>query len=184
MDLLLSLLIGIGLSAACGYRVFVPLLGMSIAAITGHITLSPELQWLATTEVVTALFAATILEVGAYYIPMLDNLADLIATPTAVIAGTIVMSSFVADASPFMKWSLALIAGGGSAAIMQGSTVALRNASSAVTAGMGNFALSTVETVISVVLTVLSILIPVVSLIVVILIVMVLLTFWRRHRVL
>ena len=48
MDLFLSLCIGIGLSAACGFRIFVPLLVMSIAAKTGNLTLVPAFQWIGT----------------------------------------------------------------------------------------------------------------------------------------
>ncbi len=33
MEVLLSICLGIGLSAACGFRVFVPLLAMSIASL-------------------------------------------------------------------------------------------------------------------------------------------------------
>lgn len=35
METILGLCIGIGLSAACGFRVFVPLMVMSIAALMG-----------------------------------------------------------------------------------------------------------------------------------------------------
>ena len=39
MEHLLGIFIGIGMSAACGFRVFVPLFGISLASFTGHITL-------------------------------------------------------------------------------------------------------------------------------------------------
>jgi hypothetical protein len=38
----------------------------------------------------------------------------------AVAAGTVVTAAVVVDLSPFLKWSLALIAGGGTAGVVQG----------------------------------------------------------------
>src|SRR5215469_6263095 len=95
MELLLSLCVGIGLSAACGFRVFVPLLIMSIAAKTGHLTLVPSFQWIGSDIALWTFAIATVLEIGAYYIPWLDNLLDVIATPAAITAGTIVTASMV-----------------------------------------------------------------------------------------
>lgn len=42
METMLSIFVGVGLSAACGFRIFVPLLIMSIASLSGQLTLSPE----------------------------------------------------------------------------------------------------------------------------------------------
>jgi hypothetical protein len=160
MELILSLCIGLGLSAACGYRVFVPLLGLSMAAATGHISLPENYAWIGSTEALAAFLIATIFEIGAYYIPWVDNAMDSVATPVAVVAGTIVMSSFVTDASPFLKWSLAIIAGGGTAAIFQVSTASLRTTSTVMTAGMGNFTVATVEAVIASLLTLFALFLP------------------------
>ena len=44
MDGWLSLLLGIGLSAACGFRVFVPLLIMSLASQNGPLALAPGFE--------------------------------------------------------------------------------------------------------------------------------------------
>ncbi len=163
MEPLLSLSIGIGLSAACGYRIFVPLLGMSVAAALGHVSLPEEMQWLNTQEALMALVVATTGEIAAYYIPLIDNLLDTIAGPAAVVAGTIVMSAFFTDMSPLLKWSLAIIAGGGTAGLFQGSTTLIRGTSTAVTAGMGNAAFTTVETGISIILTLLSMILPLIA---------------------
>ena len=48
MDTILSVCLGIGLSAACGFRVFVPLLVMSIANLSGHLTLAHGFDWIGT----------------------------------------------------------------------------------------------------------------------------------------
>lgn len=165
MDTLLGLIVGIGLSAACGFRIFVPLLGMSIAAMTGQIQLSAGFDWIGTWPALIAFSAATTLEVGAYYVPWVDHLLDVVATPTAIVAGTLVTASMVGDVSPFLKWSLAAIAGGGVAGTVQLGTVATRGASLVATGGGGNFVVSTIELASSVLVTILAIIVPVICLV-------------------
>ena len=145
MEALLSLLVGIGLSAACGFRVFVPLLIMSVAAHTGHLTLAPSFQWIGSDVGLATFIIATILEIGAYYIPWLDHALDTVATPAAIVAGTIITASMVSGMSPFLKWSLAVIAGGGAAAAVQTTTVLTRAASTATTGGLANPIFATIE---------------------------------------
>ncbi|WP_010585560.1 DUF4126 domain-containing protein [Schlesneria paludicola] len=163
MDLLLGLFIGIGLSAACGFRVFVPLLGMSIASQSGHLTLASGFEWIGTWPAMFAFGSATVLEIGAFYVPWIDNLMDTIATPAALVAGTMVTASQLGDASPFLKWSLAVIAGGGVCGLIQSGTVITRAASSGSTGGLGNFAVSTVELVSSITMTFLVLVLPMIA---------------------
>jgi hypothetical protein len=167
MDTLLSIMVGIGLSAACGFRVFVPLLVMSIASLSGHLTLSPGFEWIATYPALLAFALATILEIAGYYIPWVDHVLDVVAAPAAVIAGVVAMASTVTDASPFLRWALAIIAGGGLAGTVQAFTSLTRVASSAATAGLGNPVVSTVEAGGSVALSVAAIAMPLVALAVV-----------------
>src|SRR2546430_14104702 len=138
METGLSLLIGIGFSAACGFRVFVPLLVVSIASHTGHLHLSSGFEWMGSDSALIAFAVATVLEVAAYYIPWLDNLLDTIASPAAVIAGTLVTGSLVADMSPFLKWTLAGIAGGGIPGLGPGTTLVTRGASTSSTIGLAH----------------------------------------------
>src|SRR5436309_9538497 len=145
MESFLSFLVGVGLSAACGFRVFVPLLVVSIASYTGHLHLSSGFEWMGSTAALIAFATATALEIVGYYVPWVDNLLDTIASPAAVIAGTLITASLVADMSPFLKWTLAIIAGGGLAEMVQGTTVVARGASSAGTGGLGNPLLATIE---------------------------------------
>jgi hypothetical protein len=164
MDTLLALIIGIGLSAACGFRIFVPLLGMGLASLSGLLALSPGFEWIGSWPAVVAFTFATILEIAAYYVPWLDNLMDSVATPAAVIAGIIATASVLTDISPFLKWSLAIIAGGGTAGIIQAGTTGLRGASSLASGGITNVLVSTGELVGSLLTTALAILIPIVCL--------------------
>ncbi len=165
METLLSIFIGISLSAAAGFRVFVPLLVMSIAANTGHLTLTPGFEWIGTTPALIAFSVATLLEVLAYYIPFVDNLLDAIATPAAVVAGVVLTASTVTGLNPFLSWSLAIIAGGGVAATVQSVTGVTRLASTSSTGGLANPAVSTVELGSAAFLSALAIFLPVLGII-------------------
>src|SRR5688500_8405943 len=145
MQEILSVCMGIGLAAACGFRIFIPPLVMSIAAVSGNLTLSPSFAWIGTYPALITFAAATVLEITAYYVPWLDNLLDSIATPAAMVAGTIVTASMVSGMSPWMQWSLAIIAGGGVAGLVQGTTVLTRATSTATTGGLANPIFATVE---------------------------------------
>jgi len=159
---ILSVVAGIGLSAAWGFRVFVPLLILSIASLTGHVHLSPGMDWIGTWPAILALSTATLLEIAAYYIPWLDHALDTIATPASVVAGTLVMASLIIDLPPAVKWSVAIIGGGGSAGVIQTGTMFLRGLSTATTGGFGNFIFSTFELVASFVTAVLALILPVI----------------------
>ena len=145
METLLAICAGLGLAAACGFRVFVPLLVMSIAVHAGHLNVSQGMSWIGSTPALVAFSLATALEIGGYYIPWLDHFLDTVATPAAVIAGTIVTASMVTDVSPFLRWTLAVIAGGGIAGTVQGTTVLARGVSLATTGGLGNPIVASLE---------------------------------------
>jgi len=144
-DLALSIALGVGLAAATGFRVFIPLLVMSVAAHAGYLPLGESFAWLATTSALTMLSIAALAEILAYYIPGVDNLLDTLATPGAVIAGIVASAAVMSDLPPMIKWTLAIIAGGGAAGLTQGATALLRAHSTAFTAGIGNPVIATAE---------------------------------------
>ncbi|WP_374295572.1 DUF4126 domain-containing protein [Acinetobacter sp.] len=182
METILGLCIGIGLSAACGFRVFVPLLVMSIATITGWFEPVQGFEWLAMPAVCVALGFATVCEIGAYYVPWVDNLLDTIATPAAMIAGTLAtMAVSSGEMSQFASWASAIIVGGGTAGVVQASTVAVRGVSTATTGGVGNPVIATGEWIGAIVLSILSLITPVLVVILVFLI-LVLVVRWVRRK--
>jgi len=144
-QILVSLAAGLGLAAACGFRVFVPLLALSAATRAQLLTVSDEMAWLGSTPALVCLGVATVLEVGAYYIPVVDNLLDSIATPASALAGAIVASSVVTDIDPALRWTLVAIAGAGVATAIQLPSVLIRGTSTVSTAGVGNPVVSTGE---------------------------------------
>ena len=140
-----------------------PMLLANIAAMNGWITPGEQFAWLTTLPAFFALLSATVLEIGGYYIPFIDNLLDTIATPAAVIAGTLLTTSVIEIDSPVVHWGLGLIIGGGTAGIIQLGTGALRLLSSKTTAGIGNPVVSTAENVASFTISGLAIFLPVIA---------------------
>ncbi len=165
METLLSIGVGLGLAAACGFRVFVPLLILSLAALCGYLSLPDGFSWLGSPYAVIAFGTATVAEILGYYIPWFDSALDVMATPAAVIAGTLTTAAVLVEMPPFLKWTMALIAGGGIAGLIQASTVALRAKTAAVTGGIGNPVFSTLELGGSLITALLAIFVPVVALI-------------------
>ena len=162
METILGLCIGIGLSAACGFRVFVPLLVMSVASLMGWFEPMQGFEWLAMPSVCIALGFATLCEIGAYYVPWVDNLLDTVATPAAMLAGTLTtMAVSSGEMSQFATWAAAIIVGGGTAGVVQMGTVAARGVSTATTGGFGNPVIATGEWVGAILLSILAMALPV-----------------------
>jgi len=144
-DVAVSIALGIALAAATGFRVFLPMLIMSGAAYTGHLTLDTSFAWLGTRSALIMLSVAALVEILAYYIPVVDNLLDTLATPAAFVAGTVVSAAVITDVPPMVKWTAAVVAGGGVAGLTQGVTAMLRAHSTVLTGGLGNSVIATGE---------------------------------------
>ena len=145
LDLALAVAMGAGLAAAVGFRVFLPMLVLSIGAYTGYLTLSSGLAWLGTPAALVMLSVAAVIEILAYYIPGVDNALDVIAAPAALIAGTVVSAAVMTDVPPMVRWTTAVIAGGGAAGAVHSLTSLLRAKSTVMTVGLGNHAIATGE---------------------------------------
>lgn len=163
-ELLLSLGVGLGLAAACGFRIFLPLLALGAGARAELVPLAAGFEWLASTPALGAFAVATALEIGAYYVPWLDNLLDVAATPAAVAAGALASASVLTELPPLLQWSVALVGGGTAAGIVKGATSLLRLGSTATTGGVGNPAVATAEWLVAAIVAVLAILVPVLAL--------------------
>ncbi len=163
LGLVVALAAGIGLAAASGFRVFVPLLGVALAMRFGQLEPGADWAWLAEPLSLVVLGAAVVAEVGAYFVPWLDNALDSLATPAAVVAGTLLTALMLGDAPPVMQWVLAVVAGGGTAGVVQTGTVLARATSLGTTGGLANPLVSLGEVVLSAVFTVLSVLVPILA---------------------
>jgi hypothetical protein len=164
---LLSIALGVGLAAATGFRVFIPLLAAGLAARAGWIPLSDGFAWLEATPALITLGTAALFETLAYYVPGVDHVLDLLAAPAAVVAGIIASASVMTDVSASALWPIAIIAGGGVAGLTKGSAALLRAKTGVATLGLGNPVVSTVETVGATGLSILAIALPLLCVIVV-----------------
>ncbi len=142
----LSAFIGIGLAAATGFRVFLPMFAVSLASYFHWIPMNASFEWLAGLPALITTGIATIVEILAYYIPFVDHLLDTISIPMATIAGSVLFASQFAELGTFPQWALGLIAGGGTAATISSGFAGLRAASTATTGGLGNSVVGTAET--------------------------------------
>ena len=139
MEYVIPALVGIGLSAACGFRIFVPPFILSLASQLGYgVPLGDDLAWLGSWPATVLLGAAVLAETGAYFIPFVDNLLDTVSTPAAVVAGSVLTAGFLGELDPALKWGVALIAGGGLAGVVQVGSAGARAVSTATTGGLGN----------------------------------------------
>lgn len=157
--MLFSIALGIGLAAATGFRVFVPLLVAGLAARADYISLVDSFSWLESTPALIALGTAAGLETLAFYVPGVDHVLDVLAGPLAIIAGVLASASVMVE-MPEARWSIALIAGGGIAALTKTTAALVRVKSTALTGGLGNPIVSTAETAGATTISVLAILAP------------------------
>lgn len=178
-----SLFLGLGLAASVGFRVFLPLLFLSVAAHYNIVPVGENFAWVASTPAMIVLGFATVLEILAFYIPWVDNILDTVAVPTAAIAGTMVMASTAMDVDPMWKWAMAIIAGGGTASLIKGSNATTRLASTTTTGGLANPVISTTETAASAGLSLLSIYLwPVAAIITLLLIIAIIFLFNKLKK--
>jgi len=177
---LLSSCIGIGLAAASGFRVFLPLFAVSLASYLGWIPMSDNFEWLSGLPTLITTGVATVIEILAYYIPVIDNFLDTLSIPLATLAGSVLFASQFIELGTFPQWALALIAGGGTAATIASGFAGTRAASTATTGGIGNNLVATTEIAGAGIMSVLAIFLPVIAFIAAIALIVLVLFFGRK----
>ena len=176
----ISAFIGIGLAAASGFRVFLPMFAVSLAAYMGWIPMNESFQWLSGLPTLVATGIAMVVEILAYYIPYVDHMLDTMSVPLATIAGSILFASQFTDLGAFPQWSLALIAGGGTAAAISSGFAGTRAASTATTGGLGNSVVATTETAGAGIMSVLSLAAPIIAAIAAVILIIIVLVMGRK----
>ena len=161
IGLVSALMAGIALSAASGLRVFIPILALGLAGRFELLPVSEQFAWMSSDLALLIVGIAALLEIGSYYVPLVDNLLDVLATPAAMAGGTVILASLLPEMNTAAQWGTAALLGGGSAGIVQGSTVLARALSTASTGGLGNSIVATGETGGSLLAVVLAILVPI-----------------------
>lgn len=162
MDIAIGVFLGLALAASCGFRIFVPLLITNIGSLLDWVHLSNGFEWMGSWPAFAIFLTATIAEIAAYYIPWLDNALDTVSIPLASVAGTLLSVSFMTELPPMVQWTLGIIVGGGTAAIVKTAAGATRLGSSAATGGFTNWIVATAEHIASFVMSILAYLLPVI----------------------
>src|SRR5690606_4498494 len=182
----LSLFIGIGLAAATGFRVFLPMFAVSLASYLGWIPMNENFEWLSGLPALITTGIATAVEILAYYIPFVDHLLDTLSVPLATIAGSVIFATQFTDIGTLPLWALALIAGGGTAATISSGFAGTRAASTATTGGLGNSVVATTETAGAGLMSVLALAAPIIAAIIAIALVITVLILgkklWNKFR--
>ncbi|HOB23532.1 MAG TPA: DUF4126 domain-containing protein [Kaistella sp.] len=182
----ISAFIGIGLAAATGFRVFLPMFAVSLASYMGWIPMNESFQWLSGLPTLITTGIATVVEILAYYIPFVDHILDTMSVPLATVAGSVMFASQFADIGTFPQWALALIAGGGTAAAISSGFAGTRAASTATTGGLGNSFVATTETAGAGIMSFLAIAAPFIAFICAIILLVVVLVLgrkiWKKFR--
>lgn len=181
---ILSLFLGVGLAAASGFRVFLPLFVLSLTAnLAGnYIEIDESLQWVGSWPALITLGVAMIVEIGAYYIPFIDNMLDTISVPLAGLAGTFAVGATLVDMNEVATWALAIIAGGGTAAAISSTTATARAVSTTTTGGIGNFLVNTGETIGSLILSITAIVLAPLAFLIAVILLFVVIKVWRRVK--
>lgn len=177
---IISAFIGIGLAAASGFRVFLPMFAVSLASYMGWIPMNEHFQWLAGLPTLITTGIATVVEILAYYIPYVDHLLDTLSVPLATVAGSIMFASQFTDLGTFPTWALALIAGGGTAAAISSGFAGTRATSTATTGGLGNSVVATTETAGAGIMSALAIFAPVIAFVIAIALIILVFIFGRK----
>ncbi len=160
IDWIVSACVGIGLAACCGFRVFVPVLVAAFGTKLGFIATMPGYEFIGSWPAIIGLCVAASFELGAYYVPWLDNALDTIAMPVSIVAGTLLTTSFLHVNDEMTRWAMSLMLGGGSAGLIQAGTSLLRLGSVATTGGLANPLVATGENAASLGLSIMTVFLP------------------------
>jgi hypothetical protein len=145
----LPALLGLGLAASAGLKTFVPLLVMAVAArfqLFG-IELSDAFAWLGSWGALTALSVATLVEITADKIPIVDHALSVFGAVARPVAGALAAAAAFSSLDPATAAVAGLIVGAPTALAVHSAQATTRVASTATTGGLANPAISFVEDV-------------------------------------
>lgn len=180
MELLAAVCIGLGLSAAGGLRVFVPLLIAGVAQRLDLVHLAPALAWTSSWTALAVLGALSIAEGVGYCVPIVDHALDAVSAPAGWLAGALLSIGLVAPelhstlasgdhVSGLFGQALyatglgaAAASGAAAAGVAQMTSAGGRVISTATTGGIANPFYAAVESILAMVASVLAILTPIV----------------------
>ena len=166
-----QLAMGFALAATVGLRAFLPLLAAGLLARFGYVDLGHSFEWMAKTPALIVFGSAVVFEVLADKVPGLDHALHAVETFVKPVAGTLVAASLFTNLDPMMAVVLGLIGGGTIAGMVHVAKGTTRVASTAMTGGLANPALSLFDDVLAIGGIVLAVLAPIIAAIIVLVLV-------------
>jgi uncharacterized membrane protein len=140
---------GISLAACAGLRAFLPLLAVGVAARMGWFPVQDWFAWVGTNEALITFGVASVLEILADKVPVLDNALDAFHTVARPIAGALVAVGAMNQLNPTYAVALGIVLGAPVAGAFHLTKAGTRAASTTMTAGFANPVLSLVEDVVA-----------------------------------
>lgn len=200
MELLAAICVGLGLSAAGGLRIFVPLLIAGLSQRLNLVELAPALSWTSSWTALCVLGLLSVAEGVGYCVPAVDHALDALSAPAGWLAGALLSVGLVA---PELHSSLAsgdhltglinqalyatglgaaAASGVAAAGITQATSAGGRIVSTTATGGIANPFYAAIESILATVASILAVLTPIVLAIGALLVLGTLYVMIRRRR--
>jgi hypothetical protein len=157
---------GIVLAACSGLRAFLPLLGVGLAGRFEHWPLAPSVHWLGSDPALIALSVATLVEVAADKVPIVDHALDVMHTVLGPVAAVLVSVSAWSQLAPQHAVLLSILTGVPLAAGVHALSAGVRLTSTGLTGGLANPLLSIGEDGVTAVTVILAFVAPILALVV------------------
>lgn len=158
-QILISILAGVALAAAAGFRAFIPLVLVSLSARMGWMNLNEEFAWVSSDLALVALLSAMVLEMAADKIPLVDHLLDVAGTFLRPAAGIVAGLAIFGDLPEPLTLAMGVVFGTVSLGTQLGRAHA-RVGSTVTTGGLANPFLSAFEDLVAGILSLLAIFLP------------------------
>jgi hypothetical protein len=163
VSLVLALASGIVLAASAGLRAFMPLLGLGLASRFLEWPMSPALEWMGSDAGLVTLSVATVVELVADKVPVVDNVLDIVHTVMGPLAGALAAFGVLGELPVALAAVIALGVGAPVAGGVHAVAATTRVKSTALTGGAANPAVSVAEDGISVGAIVVALVVPVLA---------------------
>jgi hypothetical protein len=173
---------GIVLAASAGLRAFMPLFGVGLASRLLDWPIAPSMEWLSSDVGLIGLGVATLVELAADKVPMVDHALDVLHTIAGPLAGALVTFSIWGDWPPAVAGILAVALGAPVAGVVHAISATTRIKSTILSAGAFNPAVSLAEDGISVGAILIALVLPILALFIAIIVVIGILRFLLRRR--
>jgi hypothetical protein len=157
-----AMALAIALSATAGLRAWLPLLLAGLAVRTGWLEVGPSFAFLAGTKALFVFAAATLIEMVADKVPVVDHALDALGTPLKLVAGALLAAAaFGTVTDPLTSLALGAAVGTPTALVPHATKSLLRLTSTTLTGGLANPVISLLEDIAALAFFILAVLLPI-----------------------